>query len=371
MTATTFIKRVFAFAVGVVATLLLLEGLIRVLPVTDGTYAAEPSSTWPAHHMIPNSSYTMSTGWNLQNVHHGHINNYGYASPHDYERGQADVAVFGDSYVEALMNDYRDTLSGSLNDYLQRKRRVLGFGMSGAEMPDYLGTAELVGPEFSPKWAVIVITGDDFIHGFHASPGYFEWDVTRSPPIRLVPELHRSASLKFSRTVGLVRYLRGNLSFRAGGVVKLRRGADAAAASPICRDDVLSKDDAALLETYAHALPEALRLPPQRVILVFDADRRAIYAGAPPDSPTAGCRNRSVLANETLAAVAKAAGMHVIDTAPLFRRHFEAGLGPLDRSPLDAHWNPAAHRLVAREVARIIEPRVECSAEPCGPPEKP
>jgi hypothetical protein len=356
MKTTTFISRLFAFALGIVGTLLVLEAVIRVAPVIEGTYAADPRPEWPVHTMIPNTTYTSSTGWNLQNVHHGRINNYGYASPDDYVAGQADVAVFGDSYVEALMNDYRDTLSGSLNDYLDPDLRVLSFGMSGAEMPDYLGTAALVSREFSPRWGVILITAGDFTHGFSASPGYFEWDATRSPPIRLVPEIHRSAASKFLRTVGLIRYLRGNLSFQAGEVVKLRRGADHVAGTTRCEDEVLSKDDEALLEAYARALPEALHLPAAHVILVFDSDRRALYAGRAANAATASCRNRSTLANERLATLAKAAGMRVIDTAPLFRRHFEAGLGPLDRSPLDAHWNPAAHRLVAREVARIIAP---------------
>ena len=42
------------------------------------------------------------------------------------------------------MNDYDDTLQGALNDYLKTPRTVLNFGMAGAEMPDYLGTAPLV-----------------------------------------------------------------------------------------------------------------------------------------------------------------------------------------------------------------------------------
>jgi hypothetical protein len=356
MKTATFISRLFAFAVGLVATLLVLEVVIRLAPVIEGTYAADPRPEWPVHTMIPNTTYTSSTGWNLQNVHHGRINNYGYASPNDYQPGQADVAVFGDSYVEALMNDYRDTLSGSLNDYLDHDLRVLSFGMSGAEMPDYLGTAALVGREFSPKWGVILITAGDFTHGFSATPGYFEWDATRSPPIRLVPEIHRSASSKFLRTVGLVRYLRGNLSFQPGEVIKLRRGADHVAGIASCQDEVLSKEDEALLEAYVRALPGALRLPAEHVILVFDSDRRALYAGRAADDPAGACRTRSVLANERLAELGKAAGIRVVDTAPLFRRHFTAGLGPLDRSPLDAHWNAAAHRLVAAEVARLIEP---------------
>jgi hypothetical protein len=348
----SYFTRTLAFGIGILAALFALEALTRIAPVIAGTYAADPREAWPVHTMIPNTTYTSSTGWNLQNVHHGRINNYGYASPNDYQPGRGDIAVFGDSYVESLMNDYRDTLSGRLHTQLARE--VLNFGMSGAEMPDYLGTAELVGREFSPEWGVFLITAGDFTHGFKAAPGYFEWDAGRYPPIRLVPELHRSTLSKFLRTVGLVRYVRGNLSFRASEVVKLRRGADHVAGIARCEDEVLSKEDEELLQAFARLLPGALRVRPERVILVFDADRKAIYAGMPPGK-VRGCRTRALLANVRLAELARAVGMRVIDIEPVFRRHFEAGLGPLDRSPLDAHWNPAAHALVAGEVARVIE----------------
>lgn len=352
----SFLTRILAFGCGILGTLLLLEALIRVAPVIAGTYAADPRAHWPVHTMIPNSSYTMSTGWNLRNVHHGRINNYGYASPSDYRPGHGDVAVFGDSYVESLMNDYGDSLSGSLHELLGLD--VLNFGMSGAEMPDYLGTAALVGKEFSPRWGVFVITAGDFTHGFHAAPGYFEWDAGRMPPVRLVPELHRSSLSKFMRTIGLVRYLRGNLLLRPAALVNLRRNADHVAGISRCHDEVLSKQDEELLRAFTAQLPRALGLPPERVILVFDADRRALYAGLPPGR-VRGCRTRALLANLRLAELARAAGLRVVDTEPLFRRHFAAGGGPLDRSPLDAHWNPAAHRLVAGEVARVIAPDLE------------
>ena len=56
--------------------------------------------------------------------------------------------MFGDSYIESLMNDYQDTIQGSLNNYLKTPRTVMSFGMAGAEMPDYLGTAPLVRDRF-------------------------------------------------------------------------------------------------------------------------------------------------------------------------------------------------------------------------------
>ena len=75
MKPSALISRTAALVAGIVGTLLLLEVVLRVLPVLSGTYAADPRPTWPMHTMIPNTSYTYSTGWNLQNIHRGRINN--------------------------------------------------------------------------------------------------------------------------------------------------------------------------------------------------------------------------------------------------------------------------------------------------------
>ena len=357
MSARAFISRLVAIFFGVGAALVLLEIALRLLPVLEGTYAADPRPSWPVHTMIPNTRYTYSTGWNLQNIHHGRINNYGYAAPFDYqssrEPGSGGVAVFGDSYIESLMNDYEDTLQGSLDEYLKRPLKVMSFGMAGSEMPDYLGTAPLVRDTFSPQWAVIVITAGDFTRGFNAAPGYFEWDANRSPPIRLVPEIHRSARAKLLRTVALIRYARGNLSIRPDELISLRRGSESVAAGS-CRPEQLSEADEALIEAYARALPGALGLPPERIILVFDSDRRVLAAGNTSALPWT-CPLRASLANQRLMQLAAQAGMHVIDSFPVFQRHVAAGLGPVDRSPVDPHWNSTAHRLMAQEVARVID----------------
>jgi hypothetical protein len=359
MKPSAFVKRTLAILAGIGGTLLALEVILRLLPVLNGTFAADPRASWPAHTMIPNTRFTYSTAWNLLNIHHGRINNFGYAAPFDYlptkTPGSGAIAVFGDSYVESLMNDYADTLQGSLNEYLKTPHTVMNFGMAGSEMPDYLGVAPLVREQFSPAWAVFVISVGDFTRGFSATPGYFEWQPDHSPPVRLIPEIHRSARSKWLRTVALIRYLRGNLSVQPTELISLRRGAAAVDATRRCATEVLSKQDEALLAAYAHELPGAVGLAPQRVILVFDSDRRAIYAGK-TQSQAQECRNRAALANDRLKELALQGGMKVVDSYPVFQRHFAAGLGPLDRSPVDAHWNPAAHRLMAREVARVIEP---------------
>ena len=110
----------------------------------------------------------------------------------------------------------------------------MSFGMSGAEMPDYLGTAAVVRDQFAPDWAVVVITLGDFTRGFTATPGYFEWAADRSPPIRLIPEIHRSELSKWTRTIAVIGYLRGNLSMRPSELIRLKRGSDAAAGTGTC-----------------------------------------------------------------------------------------------------------------------------------------
>ena len=100
MARSTLVTRSLAFLAGIAGTLLVLEIVLRLLPVLNGTFAADPRASWPVHTMIPNSRFTYSTGWNLQNIHRGRINDYAYVAPFDYApargAGSETVAVFGD-----------------------------------------------------------------------------------------------------------------------------------------------------------------------------------------------------------------------------------------------------------------------------------
>src|SRR5690348_16426449 len=133
------ISGTIAFLAGAAAVLVLLELLLRFVPVREGAYAGEPGTTWPAHTLIPNSNYTYSIGWNANNIHHGHINNLGYVSPFDYRDGSSGVVVIGDSFIVTMTNDYGDTLQGVLARELRSPQPVMNFGMSGADLAHYLG----------------------------------------------------------------------------------------------------------------------------------------------------------------------------------------------------------------------------------------
>lgn len=356
-------RRTAYLFVGVVAMLVLAELTLRLLPTLGGVYAADAEPAWPVRTAVPHLHYTYSHGWDLRNIHHGQINNFGYAAPFDYLPGSSGLVVIGNSYVESEMNDYADTLQGQLGRLLLYPRTVMAFGTSGADLPHYLGVAQLIHRYFTPQWAIVVIVEGDYVNGFKAMPGFYRWEPDGMPPIALIREGARSRLDKLVRSLAIVRYLRGDLAFTWSNLIRLHRAGMAAdlaargqagasaAAAPTCTPEKLSDLDRRLTARAIQAFPVALGLPDSRIILVFDSDRRAIYEGRVPDAP---CTDRDTLARKRLMNLAVESGMHVIDSYSVFRSYYRSTHLPLDYLPADMHWNGAAHRLMAQQVAGII-----------------
>jgi hypothetical protein len=342
----------FWSAVGAVGAVLVVELLLEALPVGGkGIYAADPNPEWPVAHMIPDRPYVYSAGWNLRNVRRGTINNMGYVAPFDYVPGSSAVIVLGDSFVESLMNPYDESLQGVLAKQLHEPLSVMQFGVSAASMADYLGLSSLIAQRFDPKWAVLLITEGDFTGGFGAGSGYFRWDSTHNPSVRLVPDRLRSPTTKFLRQLALVRYLRYNLKVTPSRFLAPRRALPSGEKRSECEPVVLQDSDAELVRQFVRQLPHALSIDPSHVVLIFDSDREAIYAGARAPEH---CPDRDSEAQKLLRELASSSGMHIVETRPLFADFYARTHRRLDYSPVDGHWNPDAHRLVATEVARII-----------------
>jgi hypothetical protein len=353
MALAPLLRRSAAFLAGMAVLVLLAEVSLRVLPVVQGNYAADARPDWPIRTLVPNAAFTYSNGWDLENIHHGRINNFGYMAPFDYTPGSSGIVVIGDSYVEAMMNDYRDTLQGALPRYLRAPQAVMPFGTSGADMPHYLGASYVIREHFRPEWAVYVVSDGDFEGGFAADHGYYRWAPGRFPPIELVPEITRSSLAKTLRTVALVRYLRGNLTLRVSDVIGMNRAQpEPETEASACKPAVLSARDEELAAAFVDALPRALQLGPERIILILDADRRGIYAGRAEDAEP--CPTHATLIRKRLATLAMDRHIHVIDSRPVFERHYRTTHRKLDFLPRDLHWNAAAHDLMAQEVARIV-----------------
>ena len=343
---------------GIASALLALELLLRILPVSGkGTYGAEVDPNWPMHHLLPNSSFTYSAGWNLDNVQQGHINNMGYVAPFDYVAGSPGIVVIGDSYIESLMNEYSQTLQGRLGGLLDasvdKGAAVMEFANSGGSMPDYLAVAGLVAGRFKPTWGVVVISEGDFVEGFSPNHGYHNWDPAANPPVKLIgADQERSELAKWARRLALIRYVRYNLKVDLSRLIHAEPVLPKAQVVRECEPVELSPDDTKLASAFVELLPKQFGLDPSRIVLVFDSNRKLLYD--PAGRSDLRCPSRDSVAQKLIHESAKERGMHVVDTGPIFAEYYARTHRRVDHSPVDWHWNSTAHELVANEVAAVM-----------------
>src|SRR3954471_7958189 len=93
--------------------LLAAEVVLRFLPVSTGLRSMPVTAAEPVLHFTPNRPFTNSLGWTMHNVVHGRVNNAGFVNDQDYAReGAPLIAVIGDSFIEAQMVPYGETLQG-------------------------------------------------------------------------------------------------------------------------------------------------------------------------------------------------------------------------------------------------------------------
>jgi hypothetical protein len=348
---------VFGLSLGVVLSALLLEALLWLLPTFNGVFAADPNAAWPVAHGIP-GEYTYSTRWNFRIVRHGVINEMGYAAPFDYRTDRAFAALFGDSYMEALMIRYEDSIAGQLaSSSLSSPSRVLNFGSSGSALPDYLGVGSLVRDRFHPEWVIVSIGDGDFVEGFTAGPGHFRWNADDDPrSISLVPVEARSQAAKIIRHSALVRYVRSNLRLTIRGVLQAEPPVASDSFEAPCNDERLNGGDTERIKKYVEHLPDAFGVPTGRIILLRDSEtlRQGLYARQPVDRHKNCSPSRDEQALQLLTDLARSAGMSVVDTFPLFRSHFETTGERVDFSPTDWHWNETGHKIAAAAIHDLI-----------------
>ena len=99
----------------IVVCLLAAEVALRFLPVSTGLRSMPVNAENPVLHFTPDRPFTNSLGWNMHNVVHGRANNAGFVNDQDYMRdGPPLIAVVGDSFIEAQMVPYAESLQGRL-----------------------------------------------------------------------------------------------------------------------------------------------------------------------------------------------------------------------------------------------------------------
>lgn len=337
-------------ALGVGVALLALELGLRLMPVSMGLYRTQQYERWPLQSYEPGKPYTYSHTWALRNAHRGTTNNYGHIAPFDFRKNAGPVIVMGDSFVEALMNDYGDTLQGRLGSRLGAIDRVYGLGVSGLSISEYLAQSRLARGEFGPTAAVIMISDGDLTQSTVPGVGHYHFAFERgSVALRYNPLYGETVVKTIRRHIGevsLYRYLEANLGFSLDRFSRWVRFQPSPPAEPAAREPSSLRP---VVDYFLDQLAPALGVAPRCVVFLLDSDRYAIYkpelATKRIDAPDL----RSYFVEQ-----ARARGFHAVDLDPVFRKAYADQRLKFDYWPIDRHWNALGHDLAADQAYRAL-----------------
>src|SRR4051812_1163654 len=173
-----FVFALITVSLTVVLCLGLAEVLLRFLPVQSGLRSEPVDAQNPVFHFRPEREATFSRAWNFDMVNRRRVNNAGWVNDQNYRNddGTPLLAIVGDSYIEALMVPYAQTLYGRLAEKLAGRLRVYSFGASGAPLSQYLIWAGHAVREYGARAVVINLVGNDFDQSYisyHNGPGWW------------------------------------------------------------------------------------------------------------------------------------------------------------------------------------------------------
>ena len=129
-------RRLLAVAsvlLSLLALALLMEIVLRWLPVNEGLRGLSVDEQNPVYRLAAHREAVYSRGWNFSIVNGIRTNNYGFVNDHDYDPSANTplLAVIGDSFVEAVMVPFPQTGVARLGNAVGSAGRVYGFGTSG------------------------------------------------------------------------------------------------------------------------------------------------------------------------------------------------------------------------------------------------
>ena len=186
----------------------ILEVIFRILPTSDSLLIKSVSSENPVMQFSKNREITRQVGFNFQHVVKKRINNYGYASDKNFqekaEQNKPVISIIGDSYVEALQVENKNTFHAILDKNLDNYD-VYPMGASGSPLSQYLAFAKYASERFNPKLYIFLIISNDFDESFlKRFPGFHYFD--ESTELKLV-SYEPSIIKRLARQSAFLRYL--------------------------------------------------------------------------------------------------------------------------------------------------------------------
>jgi hypothetical protein len=330
------------------------EIVLRFLPVAGGFNTIAVTDADPIFRFTPNQNVTWSKGWNFTMVNRVHVNNAGYVNDQDYDAADPRplLAVVGDSYVEAVMVPYAQTLQARLAAAVAPRARVYSYGASGAPLSQYLIWAREARERWKASALIIVVVGNDFDESlavYKTGPGFHHYVAGPDGKLTLRRFDYQPSRLGILvRSSALARYLVFHLNVREHVHALI--------------ENVLTFVGSARAETYVGntaAANDSERLRwSEAAVKAFLRDLVA-YAGWRPEQVTFlvdGIRYPSTdpvvmlsyftrMRNYFISESQKA-GFEAIDMDTHFFPRFKATNERYD-FPTDGHWNGLGHQLAA------------------------
>lgn len=315
----------------------------------------------PVFRATPNSSFVYAKNWNLQLVNRGRINAQGFVHDADYDAEATTplMAIFGDSYVEALMVPFPDTITGRLGAQVKDNGRIYDFSFSGAPLSQYLAWASYVRDSYKPDAATFVIISNDFdesLMKYRSARGFQYFVEEEDGSLRLQSvQTENHLFRRFAKKSALMRYLvfQLHLTTLPGKVKAMLNPPQQDQAEAVFENNAAYtvtperlSDSKKAVVTFLDRVAEASGLPADKILFVVDGLRERIYEGkaAEASNSYAGQMFRFFIAE------AKKRGFNLIDLQAVFAEDYRKN-GRKFEFDIDAHWSGYGHKVAAEAVA--------------------
>jgi len=342
--------------IGFLVPFLIAEIALQFSPVNTGLATLPVNEANPVQRFTPNRDFTFSKGWFFDIVNHGHVNNFGYVNNIDYEQKKTTplLAVVGDSYIEAAMVPYDETLHGRLKHSLaDNGNRVYSFAASGAALSQYLVFAQYARDVFQPVGLVIVIIGNDFdeslcIYSIGAAQHCYQQTDNKGLILKRIN--YKPTLLKtIARKSALIRHIHRNTAGLRFTLLTAKHKKENMKFVGNKRADFdqqklnLSKK---AVDQFLIDLPQRSGLATENIVFVVDGLRPQLYdAEKLPEVKD----SYVAIMREYFMTLANAKGFEVIDMQPRFIKKYLHDKARFEFNT-DHHWNGAGHSAASSAV---------------------
>jgi hypothetical protein len=345
------LRRCLSFIIGAVGFLLLMEAVLRLLPVPQGLELVDGYGSPHLLRYRPGEAIVYSRDWDFLYARRGRVNPYGYhgfCNP-SAKPGQHRLWVVGDSYAEALMVDEAFTIAGRLQQ-ARPDLSVCTAGISGAPGSEYLAMLDEVGASAQGDTWVILLNTADIPESAGGREGFHYFSATQDAEFT-GQRRTESRSLAWARHSAAFRFV--NYSLNAKGTLqrfqcelRIKRcaseGAEGGAAAGLQGYEELAS-------RWIAALTRRAAQRDAKVVVVLNAFD-------PSHFPTPQLQQLDATQRRLLKRLLTRSGVEVVDVEEAFNGDPECRR---DACYLfrDGHWSPSGHGVLASRVAAALASR--------------